>query len=60
MIEQNAFVRIQTYPINRIFCWHSRRHLRRLGTSNGAAIYCGKCFRNRFGYIVTSQQSAES
>lgn len=50
--RQNTLVEIQTYPLNRLLCWHSRRHLRRLGASNGADIYCEKCGRKRFGYLV--------
>jgi hypothetical protein len=56
-LPQNVPVEIYTYPLNRVLCWHSRSHLRRLGTSNGADIYCTKCGRKRFAYL-TNEESA--
>lgn len=34
-----------------LWCWHGKRHLRIQKYSNGAAIYCERCFVKKFGWI---------
>jgi len=48
----NHRVKVQSYPLNRLLCWHRQRRLRVLLAANGADVYCEKCRRKRFGYMT--------
>lgn len=59
-MDQNAPVEIQTYPLNRFLCWHSRKYLRLLSADNGAEVYCSKCGLKRFGYLAAAGGGGEA
>jgi hypothetical protein len=37
-------VMVLKFPLNKLFCWHGKRHRKIMKSSNGWEAYCGKCY----------------